>query len=98
MIAIILSAQHALHAQTHSIDWYEIAGGGSTSTGAVYSVSGTIGQPDASGNMIGGNYTLTGGFWSLIAVVQTIGSPTLTITHVGNSVKVSWPKPGFEDA
>ena len=80
-------------AQQYTIDWYKIAGGGGTSTGGTYQVSGTIGQPDASGTTSGGNYTLTGGFWSLIAVVQTAGAPTLTITHVGNSVKVSWPYP-----
>ena len=89
MIAIILSAQHALHAQTHSIDWYEIAGGGSTSTGAVYSVSGTIGRPDASGAIRGGNYSVTGGFWSLYAE-QTSGAPLLTITRFGNQAVVSW--------
>jgi len=44
----------------YQIDWYKIAGGGGTSTGGVYSVSGTIGQPDAS-TMSGGNYTLQGG-------------------------------------
>jgi hypothetical protein len=41
--------------------------------------------------MSGGSYSLTGGFWSLIAVVQTAGAPLLTITHSGNSVTVSWP-------
>jgi len=77
-------------AQTFSIDWYKIAGGGGTSTGGVYAVSGTIGQPDASGAMTGGNYSLTGGFWSLIAVVQTGGAPTLYITSSGNTVTVCW--------
>ncbi len=81
-------------AQSYSIDWYKIAGGGGTSTGATYSVSGTIGQPDASGAMTGGSYSLTGGFWSLISVVQTIGAPNLTITVLPNSVKVSWPATG----
>jgi hypothetical protein len=80
-------------AQSYSIDWYKIAGGGGTSTGGTYQISGTIGQPDASSTMTGGNYLVTGGFWSLIAVVQTVGAPALTITHVGNSVKVSWPYP-----
>jgi hypothetical protein len=80
-------------AQSYSIDWYKISGGGGTSTGGVYAVSGTIGQPDASGAMSGGNYALTGGFWSLIAAVQTPGSPILTVTHSGNSVIVSWPYP-----
>ena len=77
----------------YSIDWSTIDGGGGTSTGGVYSASGTIGQPDASGAMTGGSYSLTGGFWALISVVQTPGAPLLTITHSGNSVIVSWPSP-----
>jgi hypothetical protein len=42
----------------------------------------------------GGSYSLTGGFWSLISVVQTAGLPNLTITHIGSSVTVSWPNTG----
>jgi hypothetical protein len=95
----LLSIGSISFAQSYSIDWYKIAGGGGTSTGGpvtgtnYYSVSGTLGQPDASGAMTGGNYSLTGGFWSLINVVQTTGAPTLSITHSGNSVIVSWPTP-----
>jgi len=77
-------------AQSYSIDWYKIAGGGGTSTGGVYSVSGTIGQQDAGGPMTGGNYSLTGGFWALISVVQMPGAPTLFISHAGNTVTVYW--------
>jgi len=77
-------------AQQYSIDWYKVSGGGGTSTGSVYSVSGTIGQPDASGAMSGGNYSVTGGFWSLIQAVQTPGAPLLIISHVGNQAIVSW--------
>ena len=79
-----------LFAQQYSIDWYKIAGGGGTSTGGTYQVSGTIGQPDASAAMNGGQYSVTGGFWSLIQVVQTPGAPTLIITHLGNQAIVSW--------
>jgi hypothetical protein len=81
-------------AQNYSIDWYKVSGGGGTSTGGVYSVSGTIGQHDAGGPMSGGNYSLTGGFWALISVVQTPGLPNLIVTHPGNSVIVSWPDTG----
>jgi hypothetical protein len=81
-------------AQTYTVDWYKIAGGGGTSTGATYQVTGTIGQPDASGAMSGGPYSVTGGFWSLINVVQTAGLPNLVISHSGNSVTVSWPSTG----
>ncbi len=79
-----------LRAQTYSIDWYKVAGGGGTSTGGVYWVSGTIGQHDAGGPMAGGNYSLTGGFWALIQVVQTPGAPTLYVSHSGNTVTVYW--------
>ncbi len=81
-------------AQSYSIDWYKIAGGGGTSAGGVYSVTGTIGQHDAGGAMTGGNYSLTGGFWSLIAVAQTPGLPNLIIVPNGaSSVKILWPDP-----
>jgi hypothetical protein len=80
-----------LHAQSYSIDWYKIAGGGGTSSNGQYSLSGTIGQPDASGAMSGGGYSVTGGFWSLINVVQTPGAPLLSITYAGNQAIISWP-------
>ena len=76
--------------QSFSIDWDKTAGGGGTSTGGVYSVSGTIGQQDAGGPMTGGNYSLTGGFWAIYAV-QTPGAPTLFINKSGiNQVVVYW--------
>jgi hypothetical protein len=87
---LLVLASLSSQAQSYSVDWYKISGGGGTSTGATYQVSGTIGQPDASGAMSGGNYSVTGGFWSLINVVQTPGAPLLTITYVGNQAIVSW--------
>jgi hypothetical protein len=76
----------------YSVDWSTIDGGGGTSTGGVYSVTGTIGQPDA-GKMSGGNFTLDGGFWGLVAAVQTPGAPWLTITlnPQPSTITVSWP-------
>ena len=95
ILMIGLLAPLASFAQQYSIDWYKIAGGGGTSTGGTYTVNGTIGQHDAGGPMTGGSYSLTGGFWALISVVQTPGTPNLTITFVGpNTVKISWPDTG----
>jgi hypothetical protein len=76
-------------AQSSSIDWYKTAGGGGTSTNGRYSLSGTIGQPDAGAPMSGGNYSVSGGFWSLYAV-QTAGAPALLITCIGSQAVVSW--------
>jgi hypothetical protein len=81
-------------AQAYSIDWYKIAGGGGASAGGAYTLNGTMGQPDASGAMTGGTYSLTGGFWSLVSVVSSPGAPTLVIERVNaTTVKVSWPFP-----
>jgi hypothetical protein len=77
----------------YTIDWSKISGGGGTSAGGAYSLSGTIGQHDAGGPMTGGNYSLTGGYWVIYAV-QTPGAPLLTITRTSpTTVVVSWPSP-----
>jgi hypothetical protein len=79
-------------AQPYSIDWHTISGGGGTSSGGNYSISGTIGQHDASmAPMTGGDYSLTGGFWSFISVLQSAGAPVLAIRYSSNRVIVSWP-------
>ena len=95
MTAVLLAglfSAPSLPAQAYSIGWYKVAGGGGTSTNGQFSMTGTIGQPDASGAMKGGNYSVTGGFWSLYAI-QTPGAPLLTITYAGNKAIVSWPSP-----
>jgi hypothetical protein len=90
--ASVLLVTLPLHAQ-YSIDWFTIDGGGTTSTGGVYTVSGTIGQPDAGLTMTGGSYALVGGFWSIFAAVQTEGAPNLIVTRSNSAVIVSWPLP-----
>ncbi len=81
------------NAQSYSINKFAIAGGGGTSTSGVYAVSGTIGQHDASGPMTGGNFSVTGGFWSMYAV-QTPGAPVLNIKlTTTNTAQVYWPTP-----
>ncbi len=85
-------------AQNYSIDWFTVDGGGGTSTGGVYSVSGSIGQPDAGGPMTNGLYSVTGGFWALPVAVQVIGGPMLTIAPAEpGQAMISWTPntPGF---
>jgi len=86
-------------AQNSSIDWHTLDGGGGTSSGGQFSLSGTIGQADADARpMTGGGFSLTGGFWSLFAV-QRADAPLLSIWLTSASTAVvSWPSPstGFE--
>lgn len=86
--ALMLPA--AARAQSYSINWYKVSGGGGTSTGGGYAVSGTAGQHDAGGPMTGGGYSLTGGFWAIISVLQTAGAPTLYISYTPNTITVYW--------
>ncbi len=88
-------------AQPYSVDWFKVAGGGGssagTNNGSIFAVSGTIGQPDASAAMSGGNFSVTGGFWSIVSVVQTPAAPVLQITHGSGTVSLNWPvTAGFE--
>lgn len=89
MVALgsLLAPLQFVQAQLYSIDWFKISGGDGSSVGGAYAVSGTIGQHDAGGPMTGGNFSLTGGFWS---VVQMQGAPALHISQSGITVTVFW--------
>jgi hypothetical protein len=50
-------------AQSFAVTWWSVDGGGGTSSGGSFALSGTIGQADA-GVLSGGAYTLTVGFWA----------------------------------
>ena len=45
-----------------TIPWWTVDGGGNTSTGGTYTLTGTIGQADT-GCAAGGDYALKSGFW-----------------------------------
>jgi hypothetical protein len=46
----------------YDLSWSTIDGGGGMSSNDIYTLNGSIGQPDA-GTLAGTGYTLTGGFW-----------------------------------
>ena len=97
-IALLLAIPLTALAQPYSIDWYTVDGGGGTSTGGSYTLSGTIGQPDAAATTLsGGSYTLQGGFWPGLIVTIPGEGPTLLIQLSGANVILSWSPdtPGF---
>ena len=65
VVAGVLTTTKATAEGSYTIDWFSIAGGGGTSQGAEFSVSGTIGQVDAGAELVGSPYTLQGGFWAV---------------------------------
>ena len=60
MLLIVLAESSAKG--QYELSWYTIDGGGGTSSGGPYVLTGTIGQPDAAYSA-GGKYELLGGFW-----------------------------------
>ena len=84
------------HAQPFTVDWFTVDGGGGASAGGGFTVSGTIGQPDA-GTMSGGGFALAGGFWGLYDASLSPPLPLLAIRRTGANAVLSWPVaiPGF---
>ncbi|MHC4721595.1 MAG: hypothetical protein ACYS6I_02680 [Planctomycetota bacterium] len=59
---LMTSSALAMSGGDYEISWSTIDGGGGRSSGQDFVLIGTIGQPDA-GEMAGGDYELSGGFW-----------------------------------
>ena len=83
--ALAASADYAIRSFT-------VDGGGGASRGGQFGITGTIAQPDA-GGLAGGRFSIAGGFWSAVSVMQTPGAPLLSIHPLGVTVRISWPAP-----
>lgn len=70
LFAVLLAVSVAVHGQSgggYEITKSTIDGGGGTSSGGDFVLTGTIGQPDASAQTAGGGeYALAGGFWARV--------------------------------
>ena len=74
---------------SYSVVWYDVPPA-TSSTGGVYTASGTLSPPPDAAPMTGGGYSATGGFSGLVNVVQTPGVPTLILTSNGGVITLSW--------
>src|SRR5213596_878666 len=81
-LPVLANAQYA-------IDWFSLDGGGGASSGGSFTLTGTIGQPDAA-TLSGGNYTLQGGFWPGIVVPAIGEAPALFIQLSSASIIILW--------
>ena len=74
MAILVTSFAVAQTGDGFDLTWSTIDGGGGSSSGGGYSLSGTIGQPDA-GAMSGGGYSLAGGFWNVAGAEYDVFLP-----------------------
>ena len=95
LIPLLLLLATACTARSAEINWWTFTGGGGKAQNGSVALGGAIGPiAPALSPATGGNYSLKGGFWSLLSLVQTPGAPSLTITLTAtNTALVSWPSP-----
>lgn len=63
LLALILVSVVLAAPQAFDLSWWTVDGGGGTSSSGDFALSGTIGQPDTSPLMSGGDFTIVGGYW-----------------------------------
>ena len=63
LLPIILVSAVLAAPQAFDLSWWTVDGGGGTSSSGDFALSGTIGQPDTSPLMSGGDFTIVGGYW-----------------------------------
>lgn len=69
-------------------------GGGGTSAGGSFAVSGKVGEPTHADTVLsGGGFTVSGGFATVIAIVPMPGAPKLTLKQTSTGYEISWPLP-----
>ena len=58
LVSVVLASPQAFDLSRWTVD-----GGGGSISGGNFTLSGTIGQPDTSPLMNGGDFTIVGGYW-----------------------------------
>ena len=83
-LALMAGTAWAVRAAVDALElpWWTVDGGGDRSTGGQYTLSGTIGQPDAGPLMSEGSYTLWGGFWDPRPGTPVIPQPAVFLPLV----------------
>lgn len=81
------------------INWHTLDGGGGTSTGGSFELSGTIGQADAGAAITGGSFAVVGGFWAGGAMASSCpadlnGDGTVDAADLATMLGAWGPNPG----
>lgn len=81
----------AAGAQEFSIPWFSLAGTGGASSGGAFALAGST-SPVVSEPLSGGGFTMSGGIWSLAAVVASPAAPLLRIQPAPGGIVLAWPQ------
>ena len=67
---LLTAAARAQSGGGYDLSWWTIDGGVTFATGGTFNLGGTAGQPDASNELAGGAFRLTGGFWFTPCIIS----------------------------
>jgi hypothetical protein len=93
LLAVLSASLAGACAEEFRINWYSVDGGGGTSAGADFVLTSTIGQADA-GFLSGGEYSLAGGFWTVVTGVVSPPEPgprLMVSLGPDGAVILQWP-------
>jgi hypothetical protein len=91
LAGFVISFACLAHAQSFSVEWFTIDSGGGANAVSNYSLTGTIGQPDAGPTLTTGAFSLVGGFWSA-STVQNAVTPVLNLVFTSpGALRIAWP-------
>ena len=91
VLGVLCFASPVGNADPYHVARFTIDSGGGEAAGNGFTLTGTLGQPDAGHDMQGGSFSMTGGFWTGRAfVVQSDGMPELLIRKENAFVVLWW--------
>ena len=98
MVALAISAICLfLVTLAHAQSTLSLTGGGGSSSGEDYKITGTIGQMDGTSVMAGEDIELTGRVTTMLGTLPTSDGTTLTIAVTPqNMIVISWPSDGTD--
>jgi hypothetical protein len=91
VMLLLVSVALAQTGDGFDLSWWTVDGGGGSSSGGIYTLSGTIGLPDAVVVLSGDPYMVVGGFWAaLIEEPTAIELISFTAEAAADHVTLAW--------
>lgn len=91
---LVLGVPGARAQGSYEISWWSVDGGGVIgASGDGFTLAGTVGQPDAGGPLVGGSFSVSGGFWPAGAALVPLGdfysvTPCRAVDTRGNGAPI----------
>jgi len=90
LLGLGLAAAMNLQGQSFRIQNHVIAAGGEVSSGGSFTVTGSVAQSAGHNASAGSQFSVTAGFWHAVTVIQTPGSPVLSLRRTDTGYELSW--------